>query len=127
MRRMKSMLTPTKTRAKRPRRRRLKWLYKCAGERCVQRVRTRYGARRIANQERFQPFSLCYGLYRWSAVVRGAVDTGCGRNHIRLVPDQVRQTISGEDDEKDWFISVVCGGDAFGRGGSGSGAATGCQ
>ena len=25
----------------------------------------------------------CYCLYRWSAVVRGAVDTECGRNHTR--------------------------------------------
>src|SRR6266403_559925 len=46
------------------------------------------------------------GLYRWSAVVRGAVDTGCGRNHSGLEVSEQFVFLEGrKEDEKDYSVA----------------------
>src|SRR6266404_2955682 len=52
------------------------------------------------------------GLCRWSAVVRGAVDTGCGRNHSGLgVSEQFVFLEGRKENEKGYSVAF----DGIGR------------
>jgi hypothetical protein len=53
----------------------------------------------ITKCEGYEQPHIVKGLYRWSAVVRGAVDTGCGRNHSGLEVSEQFVFLEGETKE----------------------------